>query len=146
MSDDAEYDLTSSDLHDSALDDSNFDNSEFDNSEFDNSEFDKLLLDSRLSPPMANGEATFDAPWQGRVFGMARTLAEQGYYSWDEFRVHLIAHIGDWDHAEAATGYHYYDHFLAALQTLLVEKDMLDEHSVEGRFKEFAARPHGHDH
>jgi nitrile hydratase accessory protein len=136
MSGDAESDLASSDLHDSALDDSNF----------DNSEFDKLLLDARLSPPMANGEATFDAPWQGRVFGMARTLAEQGHYSWDEFRVHLIAHIGDWDRTEAATDYHYYDHFLAALQTLLVEKGMLDEHSVEGRFKEFAARPHGHDH
>ena len=112
---------------------------------------DSMLLDAGLSPPMANGEATFDAPWQGRVFGMARTLAEQGHYTWDEFRVHLIAHIGDWDlgdrdRAEASTDYRYYDHFLAALQTLLIEKGMLDVASVEGRFEEFAARPHGHDH
>ena len=141
MGDAAEPDPASSDLNDSALDDA-----DSDNADSDNADFDKMLLDAGLRPPMANGEATFDAPWQGRVFGMARTLAEQGHYSWDEFRVHLIAHIGDWDRADAATDYRYYEHFLAALQTLLVEKGMLEERSVEGRFKEFAARPHGHDH
>ena len=51
---------------------------------------DEFLLEAVLEPPMANGEVTFEEPWQGRVFGMARVLAEQGCYTWDEFRCHLL--------------------------------------------------------
>ncbi|MGE0622310.1 MAG: nitrile hydratase accessory protein [Pseudomonadales bacterium] len=111
---------------------------------------DSLLLDGQLAPPMANGEVLFDAPWQGRVFGMARVLAEAGHYTWDEFRAHLIERIGAWDRSAAAAEpgaeYHYYDHLLAALQALLAEKGMLDTTAVEGRVRAFAQRPHGHDH
>ena len=42
---------------------------------------------------MANGEVVFDAPWQSRVFGMARALCEQGLFTWDEFREQLILQI-----------------------------------------------------
>lgn len=110
----------------------------------------ELLLDGELAPPTANGEVVFDEPWQGRVFGMARLLADQGHYSWDEFRAHLIDKIGDWDRSELATdpsvAYRYYDHFLAAFQALLAQKGMLDGSDVEARFKALRARPHGHDH
>lgn len=109
-----------------------------------------LLLDGQLAPPTANGEVVFDAPWQGRVFGMARLLAEQGHYTWDEFRACLIEQIGKWDRSEAAADpsieYRYYDHFLAAFQALLADKGMLEGEAVETRFKTFAERPHGHDH
>lgn len=109
-----------------------------------------LLLDGDLAPPTANGEVVFEAPWQGRVFGMARLLAEQGHYSWDEFRACLIEQIGEWDRSDAATDpsvdYRYYDHFLAAFQTLLADKGMLPGETLEARFRTFAARPHGHDH
>jgi len=109
-----------------------------------------LLLDGELAPPMANGEVIFDAPWQGRVFAMARVLAEAGHYTWDEFREHLIDQIGAWDtaHAGAERGadYRYYDHFLAALQALLAEKHLLVPQVMEDRVRTFAGRPHGHDH
>ena len=39
-----------------------------------------------IAPPMANGELVFESPWEGRVFGMARVLCEQGLFEWDEFR------------------------------------------------------------
>lgn len=110
----------------------------------------ELLLDGEIAPPTANGEVVFEAPWQGRVFGMARLLAEQGYYSWDEFRAHLIEKIGAWDRSAAAAdpkaSYRYYDHFLAALQALLAEKGLLDSAALEARHQAFAERPHGHDH
>ena len=110
----------------------------------------ELLLDGELAPPTANGEVVFDSPWQGRVFGMARLLAEAGHYSWDEFRAHLIEKIGDWDRSaaaeEPAADYQYYDHFLAAFQALLAEKGLLDEELVDARHQAFAERPHGHDH
>ena len=96
---------------------------------------------------MANGEVLFDAPWQGRVFGIARSMAEQGLYSWDEFRAHLIEQIGEWDRtAQEADDYRYYDHFLAALSGLLAEKGLVSETSLADRFREFQVRPHGHDH
>ncbi len=113
-------------------------------------DLDGLLLDGALQPPMANGEVTFEAPWQGRVFGMARLLAEQGCYTWDEFRAHLIREIGDWDRmaqaGDPAGEYRYYDHFLAAFQAVLAEKGLLDAPAVDERFRKLAARPHGHDH
>ena len=43
--------------------------------------------------PRQNGELVFDEPWQGRVFGMAVALYEQGGLDWEEFRQALIAQI-----------------------------------------------------
>ena len=107
----------------------------------------ELTLTEALAPPMANGEVLFEAPWQGRAFGMARTLAEAGVFTWDEFRAHLIRVIGDWDRqAENADPYEYYHHFLAALEAVLAEKGTLDAGSLGERVAAFAERPHDHDH
>ncbi len=107
------------------------------------------VLSPALAPPMANGEVVFEAPWQGRAFGMARTLAEAGAYSWDEFREQLIRAIGEWDRsaaAEAGAEYEYWDHFLVALEALLEEKGLVPGAVQRERMSELAARPHGHDH
>lgn len=103
-----------------------------------------LALDGPAAPPMANGEVIFEEPWQGRVFGMARALCEAGHYDWDEFRDKLIAEIAL--HDGSGQTYRYFDHFHAALQSLLVEKSLLGADDIARRTEEFAARPHGHDH
>lgn len=96
---------------------------------------------------MANGEVVFEAPWQGRVFGMARALCESGLYEWDEFRACLIAAIDKWEREHGTAGeYHYYDLFLGALTTLLTGKGVCIETELDQKTAEFAARPHGHDH
>ena len=95
---------------------------------------------------MANGELVFDAPWQSRVFGIARTLCENGMYEWDEFRACLIASIDDWARREGGGEYRYYDLFLSALTTLLAAKGIVLECDLVHRSDELAARPHGHDH
>jgi nitrile hydratase accessory protein len=83
---------------------------------------------------MVNGELAFDAPWQGRAFGIARGLAERGVYEWDDFRAALIEQIGGFDravetrdlHSSVPTPqFHYYDHFLRALETLLVARNII---------------------
>ncbi len=102
-------------------------------------------LSGITQPPMANGELIFEAPWQGRVFGMARALSEAGLYSWDEFREYLIRTIADWDR-EGEGDYAYYDHFLAALETLLADRGLVAPGPLETRCAEFRARPHDHDH
>lgn len=112
-----------------------------------NPSMDELDLPANLSPPMENGELVFAAPWQGRIFGMAKALCDLGLYQWDEFRAHLIAEIAKHDaqhaHDEA---YEYYDHFQAALLALIQEKKLLTPQELEGRFQQLEARPHGHDH
>ena len=96
---------------------------------------------------MANGELAFEEPWQGRIFGMARTLCIAGYYDWSEFQAELIRAIGHWDrNATAADEYRYYEHFLAALENLLRAKGLIDKSLLDERTTEFMARPHGHDH
>ena len=103
-------------------------------------------LTGTAEPPMANGELVFEAPWQGRVFGMARALSEAGLYSWDEFREYLIKTIAAWDPEANKGDYAYYDHFLAALEKLLADKELVVPETLEARCGEFRERPHGHDH
>lgn len=106
-----------------------------------------MELEGRIAPPMANGELTFDAPWQGRVFGMARSLCERGMYEWDEFRQYLITEIETWEQAHGAgTPYEYYDRFLAALECLLADRGLCSDSDLGQRASLFEARPHGHDH
>jgi nitrile hydratase accessory protein len=103
-------------------------------------------LTGALAPPLANGELAFETPWQGRVFGIARVLAEQGLFGWDDFRAHLIEAIAHWEAAGDQTEYRYYDCFLAALETLLVERGVIAAGELAARVGAFAERPPDHDH
>jgi len=65
--------------------------------------------------PRRNGELVFEAPWQGRVFGMALAVVERLGVPWAEFQRRLIAEIAA--HPDAP----YYDSWLAALERLVLE-------------------------
>ena len=83
----------------------------------------------------------FDAPWQGRVFGMAKTLADSGVFTWDEFRVELIERIAE---AEKTGAFDYYSCFQKALESILEKQDLVENPILESKVGELAARPHGH--
>jgi nitrile hydratase accessory protein len=70
---------------------------------------------------------TFDADWQRRAFGVAVALSEFGHYPWDAFQRQLIDAIGEWETAPESTrdGWQYYDHWLAALERVLVDHGLL---------------------
>lgn len=73
--------------------------------------------------PRKNGELVFEAPWQGRAFGLAVALSEQGVFAWEDFRQALIAEIAA---AEARGGeFRYYDAWLAALERVLAARAVL---------------------
>lgn len=105
------------------------------------------VLRGPAAPPSANGELIFEEPWQGRVFGMARSLAERGLFEWDDFRQCLIEAIAAWER-EAAPGtrYRYYDCFLEALELLLADEGLVTPGEIGERFEAFLTRPLGHDH
>ncbi len=103
---------------------------------------DWAALPEAIAPPQANGELLFDAPWQGRAFGMVHSLVDAGQFSWDEFRDQLIIAL-----EQGAVGAErYYECFLQALEMTLVGRELVGQELVDARTAEFAARPHGHDH
>ncbi len=109
----------------------------------------KPVLDAKgpAAPPMANGELVFEMPWQGRIFGMATSLAEQGVYAWDDFRQRLIDRVAAWEaNAPEGAPYHYYDRFLEALEDVLVERELVQSGELCDRVQAFAEHPHAHDH
>ena len=73
--------------------------------------------------PRRNGELVFEAPWEGRAFGLAVALSEQGVFAWEDFRQLLITEIAA---AEARGGeFRYYDAWLAALERVLAAREVL---------------------
>jgi nitrile hydratase accessory protein len=85
--------------------------------------------------PRKNGELVFEAPWQGRAFGMAVALNEGQLYDWDEFRSELIAQIALADSSGDPSG--YYERWVTAFERLLAEKGLMTPAEVEARAFEF---------
>ena len=66
--------------------------------------------------PRRNGELVFDAPWEGRAFGLAAAYVEATGVGWAPFRRHLIAAI-----AELPPTAPYYEAWVTALERLVVD-------------------------
>jgi nitrile hydratase accessory protein len=77
--------------------------------------------------PRQNGELVFDAPWQGRVLGMALAVVQERGLDWDDFRQRLIAAI-DADRTRP-----YYESWTAALTDLVVDLGVADLGEVDAR-------------
>jgi len=77
--------------------------------------------------PRQNGELVFDAPWQGRVLGMALALVEQRGLDWDEFRTRLVAAI------DADPTRPYYESWTAALTDLVIDLGVANVNEVDSR-------------
>ncbi len=106
-----------------------------------------LDRDGPAAPPRLNGELVFEAPWESRLFGLTLSLCEAGRFEWEEFRRLLIEEIGAWEAShEDSEGWSYYARWASALERLLAAKGLLANAEVDYRMREFAARPHGHDH
>ena len=79
--------------------------------------------------PRRNGELVFDEPWQGRIFGMAVALSEEGVVPWEEFRQALIAAVAA---AEARGGeFRYYEVWLAAFERVLGARGLIGSGELE---------------
>jgi len=72
--------------------------------------------------PRRNGELAFDAPWEGRVFGMAIGVVETLGLPWSAFQTHLIAAIADDPDRP------YYESWLAALEALVADQGIASTH------------------
>ena len=87
-------------------------------------------LEGEVALPRKNGELVFGAPWEGRVFGMAVVLNEKGAYPWEAFRSHLAGKI-----REGSPD--YYQSWLAAFESLLLESGVVTPEELERRAGEY---------
>ncbi len=87
--------------------------------------------------PRKNGELVFDALWEGRVFGMAVALNDQGTYPWRDFRDQLVERIAEADASEDPST--YYERFLAAFERLALAKGLVTGDELDKRTEEYAS-------
>ena len=106
-----------------------------------------LDIEGPAAPPRSNGGLVFAEPWESRAFGMAVTLHEIGAFTWPQFQSALIARIAAWEQAPAEnTGWHYYHHWLGALEDVLASTGTVLPDEITARAEMLAQRPVGHDH
>lgn len=93
--------------------------------------------------PRKNGELVFEELWEGRVFGMAVALNEQGAYPWRAFRDQLVKEIA----AADSTGNEatYYERFLAAFEKLAIANGLVTPGELEARTAAFEAGEYDDD-
>lgn len=116
--------------------------------------------------PLDGDDPTFEAPWQARAFATVVTLHEQGHFEWNEFQARLIETVQAADEdadpsLEVRSEADYYEHWLAAAESLLREKGLLNPAELEARTAAFErgerdasefvvgvdhAHAHSHDH
>lgn len=105
-----------------------------------------LIDDGPAAPPRKNGELVFDAPWESRVFGMAVALFDQTGEDWALFSTRLAEAIAA---LEPGTGLstvlpvaadadsRYYTAWLAALESVLVERGLVTRHDMDATAEAF---------
>lgn len=98
------------------------------------------------------GEAApppFDYPWQAQAFALAVSLQESGHFTraeWSDALGRAIAR-DEVCNGPDATGTHYYDCWLAALEDLLQAKGLAAPDALQRRRREwedaYLSTPHG---
>ena len=106
-----------------------------------------LDAEGPAAPPRSNGELVFAEPWESRAFGMAVALYEAGAFTWPRFQAALIVRIAAWETTPGqGERWSYYEHWLGALEDVLVGEGTVSADEVAARARALARRPPGHDH
>ena len=99
-------------------------------------------------PPATGADTVFAEPWQAHAFAMTVQLHERGLFTWPEWAQALSAQIRAVQTAgEADDGTRYYEHWLNALEALVIARQAGTPeqiHALEHAWAEAAERtPHG---
>lgn len=94
-------------------------------------------LDGSAAVPRKNGELVFQAPWEGRAFGMAVAMSDQQLYAWHDFRDRLVREIAASEAREASSS--YYERWLASLESLVVAQGLVSQEELDARTAEYAS-------
>ncbi len=92
--------------------------------------------------PRKNGELVFEAPWEGRAFGLAVALSDGGHYHWRDFRERLITEIASAEQGDAPSS--YYERWLASLEKLAIAQGLITRKELDQRMVDYSSGQ-GHD-
>jgi len=103
---------------------------------------------SLASIPRDDSGPVFAEPWQAQAFALAVRLSERGYFTWTEWSEALGTQLkAAAENGEPDDGSHYYEHWLAALEQLVTEKNLTDLPTLLDRKEAWAeayrGTPHG---
>jgi nitrile hydratase accessory protein len=93
-------------------------------------------MEGDIALPRSNGELVFEAPWEGRAFGLAVALNERGVYEWRTFRDQLVAEIAE--HEAEGVESSYYERWLESLEELVLARGLVTREELEARTEEYA--------
>ena len=90
----------------------------------------------------------FREPWEAQAFAIVLTLYQRKHFTWPEWVEALSSEIkGAERGGDPGSGPTYYQHWLAALEKLLVAKDLARQNELHARKAELEANPPDrHDH
>ena len=106
------------------------------------------LLENLPALPRDAGGPVFAEPWQAQAFALAVKLSEQGYFTWKEWAATLAEELkAAANRGEPDDGSRYYQHWLAALERLVIAKGLSDPATLLARKEAWAEAyrhtPHG---
>jgi nitrile hydratase accessory protein len=105
-------------------------------------------VDSVSDAPPQDPDRTFAEPWQARAFAIAVLASRQGCFTWSEWTHALARELqrASAPNPRAGEG-SYFDCWLAALQSLLVNKQTVAPDEIQARKEAWQAAyqrtPHG---
>jgi nitrile hydratase accessory protein len=107
----------------------------------------RLPRDLRLPRDEDDGPV-FAEPWQAQAFALAVRLSEQGHFTWKEWTAALADELKSAaDRGDPDDGSRYYEHWLAALEGLIVAKGLSNPAAMLERKEAWAdayrQTPHG---
>jgi len=108
----------------------------------------KRFATSPLLPRDKEG-LVFAEPWEAQAFAMAVKLSEEGHFTWMEWTIALGEQLqAVLRSGEADDRSRYFEHWIAALEHLVVDKNLTDLTALSERKKAWADSyrhtPHGH--
>jgi nitrile hydratase accessory protein len=109
-------------------------------------EADRLAALPRL--PRDDGGPVFAEPWQAQAFALAVKLSQAGHFTWKEWAAALADELKAAEvRGEPDDGSHYYEHWVATLEKLVLAKRLTDASALRERKEAWADAyrhtPHG---
>ena len=95
------------------------------------------LMTGDAALPRDNGELVFQAPWEGRAFGIAVAMNEDAVYDWTEFRDRLVDEVAEAERGGLPSS--YYERWLASIERLAVERGFVTADELDARTAEYAS-------
>lgn len=104
-------------------------------------------MEFQLQPRDESGPV-FKEPWEAQAFALVLALHEQGVFSWDEWAKCLSEQIvAAQDAGDPDLGDTYYQHWLAALEQLVIRKNLSGTAEIVARIdawrEAYLSTPHG---